>query len=61
MAKVVVYFRFADGDTIQAIASGETSYPDALAQLRAEAVKAFQESLTFAMVMQTPKVEAADE
>ena len=43
MARVVVSYVFADGDQVQVAASGKTTYPDALAQLRAEAIKGLTE------------------
>jgi len=57
MARIVVFFKFADGDNIQVIADGKPSYPDALAQLRSEAVTAFKESLAYTLALQAPKVE----
>lgn len=57
MAKVVVFFKFADGTTVQAIAAGKTTYPDALATMRAEAVRAFKESMAYALGEPEPASE----
>ena len=59
MARVVVFFKFADGDTVQAIVDGKTSYPDALAQIRSEAVTAFKQAMDHALGLQAPKDEPA--
>ncbi len=57
MAKVVVFYKFAEGAILQTIVEGKTSYPDALAQMRAEAIRAFSEAMAAAYA-ETPPVEA---
>lgn len=58
MARVVVFYKFADGTTVQTIAIGKASYPDALADLRAEAVRAFKESMAYALAEGEPAGDA---
>lgn len=48
MAKVVVFYKFAEGAILQTIVEGKTSYPDALAQMRHEAIRAFSEAMAAA-------------
>lgn len=43
MARYVASIIFADGDQLQTSASGAASYPDALHQLRVEAVQGLRE------------------
>lgn len=58
MANYTIDVMFADGDRIIVRAAGATTYPDALAQLRAEAVEGFKESAAYLMAIQAaPEVE----
>lgn len=57
MAKVILSYVFADGDQVQAIASGDLTYPDALAQLRHEAVEGFKEMLAYTLAVQSVDTE----
>ena len=59
MARVTVSYEFADGETIQVSASGKRSYPDAMAELRATAVKGLRDTLAEVFVIQHP-VEGAE-
>ena len=45
MARVTVTYVFADGERIHVHVTGKRSYPDAIAELRATAVKGLHEAL----------------
>jgi hypothetical protein len=50
MASIRVSYRFADGDEIETEAYVDSSaYPDAAADARAEAMRAFREAFAFAL------------
>lgn len=57
MPHIVVSAVFEDGDQLQVRVTGKTTYPDALAQMRAEAITAFREAHAVTRV----PLEAADE
>jgi hypothetical protein len=52
MASVSVWCQFADGDRIGVRVKAETSFPDALAQARAEALTAFKGAVREVMDVQ---------
>lgn len=56
MARVTVTYEFADGERIHVTATGKRSYPDAIAELRAQAVHGMRDALA---EMRT-RVEAED-
>lgn len=58
MARYEIDFTFADGEQIVVRAVGATNYPDALAQLRAEAVEGLKQSITYILAIES--VETAD-
>ena len=43
MARIVISYVFAGGDQMQVAVTGKTTYPDALSQMKAEAVAAFRD------------------
>ena len=45
MASVTTSYRFADGDSIHVTAEVESTFPDALDECRATAVRAFREAM----------------
>lgn len=45
MASVTIWYHFADGDHIGATVEGDLTYPDALDQLKAEALNVFRQAL----------------
>ena len=45
MARVTVSYEFADGEMIHVTAEGKRSYPDAMAELRATAVRGMHDAL----------------
>jgi hypothetical protein len=47
MNHVRVSYRFADGDEIECEVYAETSYPDALGDARAEAMRGFREAFGY--------------
>lgn len=61
MARVTLSYYFADGEAIHATASGKRSYPDAIAELRAQAVKGLREALADVMAAQAAPVEGEAE
>lgn len=58
MAKVIITYVSAEGDKIQAIASGSITYPECL-DLQATAVGAFCESLAFALNIDAAEIADA--
>ena len=56
MARVVISFVFADGDQLQVAVTGKTTYPDALAQMKAEAVAGFRDIASH--MLQAPAEDA---
>lgn len=64
MAEVMISYIFADGEQIHVTASGKRSYPDAIAELRAQAVKGLKDALADVMAAQivaAPVTEADGE
>lgn len=57
MARVVLSYQFADGEVIQSIVDGKTSYPDALSQLKHEAVEGFKEAFAYALAIQRVPID----
>lgn len=45
MARVTVTYEFADGERIHVTATGKASYPDVIAELRAQAVHGMRDAL----------------
>lgn len=45
MARVTISYEFADGDMIHVTAEGKLSFPDAMAELRATAVRGLKDSM----------------
>lgn len=60
MARVTVSYVFADGETIQVSVTGKRSYPDAIAELRAAAVKGLHDSLAELKAHQSLPTEAGE-
>lgn len=58
MARFEIDFTFADGEQIIIRDSGATNYPDALSQLRAEAVEAFKQCATYILALES--IESVD-
>lgn len=61
MARVTVSYTFADGEQIFVTVTGKRSYPDAIAELRAQAVKGLREALAHVMAAQAAPVEGEAE
>lgn len=61
MARVTISYTFADGETIYVTASGKRSYPDAMAELRATAVRGLRDSLAELRALFPETVEADTE
>lgn len=57
MARVTVSYEFADGEMVHVTATGKRSYPDAMAELRATAVKGLHEALAELRVSQAAEDE----
>jgi hypothetical protein len=61
MARVTVSYEFADGERIFITAAGKRSYPDAMAELRATAVKGLHDALREIFDVQAPAPKKASE
>ena len=61
MARVTVSYEFADGELIHVTAEGKRSYPDAMAELRATAVKGLHDALGEMRAFQAPVESEAGE
>ena len=59
MARVTVTYVFTDGETIHVTAAGKRSYPDAMSELRATAVKGLHDALAEVAAHQAAPVEDA--
>jgi hypothetical protein len=59
MNHVRIRYRFSDGDEIECEVYTETTYPDALGDARAEAMRGFREAFGFCVAELT--TEASDE
>lgn len=57
MASVKLVARFADGDLLVCKVKGKTTYPDALAQMRHEAVVALDEAARNFVALQQVEVD----
>lgn len=61
MARVTVSYVFTDGETILVTVKGKRSYPDAMAELRATAVKGLHDALAEVFAHQAaPESEAGE-
>ena len=61
MADVTISYMFADGEAIHITVTGKRSYPDAIAELRAQAVKGLREALAHVMEAQAAPAEGEAE
>lgn len=59
MARYTASILFSDGDQLQTVARGTSTYPDELAQLRHEAVQGMRELLAVTRMIDDPEVTDA--
>lgn len=60
MARVTVSYVFADGERVCVSVTGKRSYPDAMDELRATAVKGLHDALAEVFAYQAAPVPAAE-